>query len=128
VDDLDVLPNDDIAKYGEKGEDSWECGLSIYDEEGDIVNLETIGEVAHAVAGLIRVGYYYYFMAAVPEFLEGTSKLDVEKDAGAAVKGSDSSQLIDVTLDPTCGEREKASVRLESMSTPGTDIRIPGCG
>lgn len=39
VDNLDALPNDNVAEYWEEREDGWERALAIEDEKGDMVDL-----------------------------------------------------------------------------------------
>lgn len=68
VDDLDFFSDDDVSEDEKKGEDGWEGGFSIDDEEGDMVYFEPIGEVADPGAALVGVGYDHDFVAAVDEF------------------------------------------------------------
>jgi hypothetical protein len=82
VNDIYVFSNDDITEYREKREDGGERRLSVDDEEGNVVDLKAVGEVAHAMTGLVGMGYYYYFMAAVPEFLGGGVTLVLGEKGG----------------------------------------------
>jgi hypothetical protein len=85
MDNIDVFSNDDISEYREKREDCRKRRLPIDDEERDVIDLEAVGEVAHAIAGFAGMGYDYYFVAAVPELLEG----DIEVRSGdGGVEGS----------------------------------------
>lgn len=87
VDDIDILSNDDIPEYREERKYCWKRRLSIDDEEWDIIDLEAIGEVAHAMAGLVRMCYDYYLVATIPEFLEeGALRLDLETEESRRIK------------------------------------------
>jgi hypothetical protein len=68
--DLDALTNDYVAKYGEEGEDGGKCRLTIDDEEGHVVDFETIGEISYAGPAGIGVSDDNHLVAAVNEFLE----------------------------------------------------------
>ncbi len=52
---------------GEEGEDGGEGGLAVDDEEGDVVDLEAVGEVADAFAIVMGVGDDDDLVAAVYE-------------------------------------------------------------
>jgi hypothetical protein len=67
---LDSFANHDISEDREEGEDSREGRLSVDDEEGDVVDLKTIGEVPHTGTAGIGVGDDNHFVASVDEFLE----------------------------------------------------------
>lgn len=71
VDNLDALPDDNVAKDGEEGEDCWKGGLAVDDEKGDVVDFQAIGEIANSGTALVGVGDYDDFVTAVYEFLEG---------------------------------------------------------
>lgn len=66
---LNFLANHNIAKDREEGEDGRERRFAIDDEEGDVVDLQPIGQVAHTAAALVAVRDDYDFMAAVDELL-----------------------------------------------------------
>lgn len=70
VDDLDSLPNHDVPKDGKEGEDGGEGGLAIDDEEGDMVDLQAIGEIAHAGSPFICVGNDDDFVTTIDKFLQ----------------------------------------------------------
>lgn len=67
---IDVLPNDDVAEYGEEREDSGEGRFAVNDEEWDVVDLETVREVTNSGAPFVCMRYDNHFMTAVYEFLE----------------------------------------------------------
>lgn len=69
MDNLNLFANDDIAEYGEEREERRHRGLAVDDEERDMVDFETVGEVAYASAAFVGVRYDDDFMAAVDEFL-----------------------------------------------------------
>ena len=79
MDDLYTLTNHNVAEYREEGEDGGEGRLAIDDEEGDVVDLEAIGEVADACAAFVGVGYDYDLVAAIDEF--GGELVDVRLHA-----------------------------------------------
>lgn len=56
VDDLDALADADVAEDGEEGEDGGKGGLAVDDEEGHVVDLEAVGQVADALAVVVGVG------------------------------------------------------------------------
>lgn len=67
VHDLDALADADVAEQREEGEDGREGGLAVHDEEGDVVDLEAVGEVADALAIVVGVGDNDDLVAAVDE-------------------------------------------------------------
>jgi hypothetical protein len=67
VDNLDALANEDVAHDGEPGEDGGEGGVTVDDEEGDVVDLEAVHEVADALAVIVGVGDDNDLVAAVYE-------------------------------------------------------------
>ncbi len=66
---LDSFAYDDVAKHGEEGEDGGEGGLPVDDEEGDIIDLQPVGEVTHSCSAGICMGNDYDFMATIYELL-----------------------------------------------------------
>lgn len=79
VDDLDALADADVAEEREEGEDGREGGLAVDDEEGHVVDLEAVGQVAHALAVVVGVRDDDDLVAAVDE-LAG-ELVDVRLDA-----------------------------------------------
>ena len=69
VDNLDLFADDDVAEDGEEGKDGGKRRFAVDDEERDVVDLETIGQVSDACAAGVCVGYDDDFVAAVYEFL-----------------------------------------------------------
>jgi hypothetical protein len=63
--DANALAYDDVAEYGEEGEDGREGGFAVYHPEGDIVDLQAIGQVANASSASIGVCNDDYFVATV---------------------------------------------------------------
>lgn len=85
---LNLLSDHDVSKDREKGEDRGECRFPIDHEEGNMIHLESIGEVSNTTTTFICVGDDDYFVTAVDE-LRG--------------------KLIDMALDSTwLGEEEVA--------------------
>lgn len=75
VDDLDALADEDVAEDGEAGEHRGEGGVAVDDEEGHMVDLEAVGEVADALAVVVGVGDDDDFVATVDEL--GRELVDV---------------------------------------------------
>lgn len=69
MDDFDLLSNHDIAEYGEEGKDGGEGRFAVDDEEGNVVDLESIGEVPDSGAALVRMCDNDDFVPTVDEFL-----------------------------------------------------------
>ena len=98
VDDLDLLPDDNVAEDGKEGKDGGEGSLAIDDKEGHMIDLEAVGQVTDASATLVLVCDDDDLVATVNELLR---------------------QLVDVTLD-TSGLRE------EKIADHGDVIRHDG--
>lgn len=79
MDDFDLLADADIAQYGEEGEDGGKGRRPVDDEEGHMVDLEAVVEVANALAVVVVVGDDDDFVASVDE-LAG-ELVDVRFDA-----------------------------------------------
>lgn len=62
---LNLLPNNNIPENREKGEDSWERGIPVYNEERDVVDFDAVRQISYACSSGVVVGYDYYFVAAV---------------------------------------------------------------
>lgn len=68
--DLDSFAYDDIAEDWEEGEDGRKGGFAVDDEEGHVVDFETVGQVAHACSTRVRMCNDDDFVAAIDEFLK----------------------------------------------------------
>lgn len=68
VDDLDAFAEDNGSEDREEGEDRWEGGFAVNNEEGHVVDFQAIGEISHACSSLVRVSDDDHFMASVDEF------------------------------------------------------------
>ena len=66
---LDALADYDIAKDGEKGEDGWEGGLTVDDEERNVVDFESVGQISHTCSAGIGMCNDDNFVSAIDEFL-----------------------------------------------------------
>lgn len=64
---LDFLTYHDISKDGEEGEDGRESRFAVYDPERNVVDLESIGQVAYTCTACVGVRYDYNFMPAIDE-------------------------------------------------------------
>lgn len=95
VDDVDVLADDDVAEDWEEGEDGGQGGGAVDDPEGHVVDLEAVGQVAHALAVFVGVRDDDDLVAAVDEALR---------------------QLVDVALDA-------AGLREEEVADHGDVVR-----
>jgi hypothetical protein len=62
---LNPLPDANIPKHRKTRKHGGKGGLAVDDEEGDVVDLEAVCEVADAFAVVVGVGYDDYFVAAV---------------------------------------------------------------
>lgn len=71
---LDSFAYDDVAEYREEGEDGWEGGLAVDDEEGHVVHFQPICEVSDACSAGVRVRDDYDFVPTIDEFLDRVSK------------------------------------------------------
>jgi len=69
VDNFNLLSNDDISKDGEEGENSGKSGLSVDNEEGDMVDFKAVGEIANSGSAFVSVGDDDNFVATIDEFL-----------------------------------------------------------
>lgn len=74
-----ALSYHNIAEYREEGKYGRERRLAVDDEEGDVVDFETIGEVADTSAAFVGMGYNDDLVATVDEF--GGELVDVRFDA-----------------------------------------------
>lgn len=66
---LDLLTNHDIPKYREEREYGGHGRFAINDEERDMVDLESIGQIPDPSPTFVRVRDDNDFMAAINEFL-----------------------------------------------------------
>jgi hypothetical protein len=82
--DLDLLSNHDIPEDGEEGEDSGHGCFPVDNKERDMVDLESIGEVAYASSAFVSVCYDHNFMASVDEL--GGQLIDVTFDTSGLRK------------------------------------------
>lgn len=48
MDDLDLLPNDNVAEDWEEREHCWEGRVSVDDQEGDMIDFEAVCQVMNA--------------------------------------------------------------------------------
>lgn len=66
---FDLLSYDDVSKYREEREYGWECRFAINDEEGDMVDLQSVREIADTSTSSIRMRDYNNFVASIDQFL-----------------------------------------------------------
>lgn len=66
---LNLLTDDNIAEDRKEGKDSREGGLAVDDEERDMVDLESVGQVADSRPAFVCMGDDYHLVSAINEFL-----------------------------------------------------------
>lgn len=79
MDDLDLLSEDNASKHRKEGEDCWKGRFAVYDQEWDMVDLQTVGEVVHPSTTLVCVSDDYHFVASINQF--GGELVDVAFDS-----------------------------------------------
>lgn len=68
MNNLDLLPNDNVSKDWEKGEDGRKgCG-AIDDQEGNMVDFETIRKISHSSSTFVCVCNHHDFVSSINEF------------------------------------------------------------
>lgn len=67
MDDVDLLPYEDVPEDRKKGEDGGKGCRAVDDKEGNVVDLEAIGEVAYAFTVVVGVCYDNDLVAPVNE-------------------------------------------------------------
>lgn len=67
--DLDAFAYDNVAEDWEEREDSGKGGLAVDDEEGHVVDLEAVGEVAHTCSTGVGVRDDDDLVSTIDEFL-----------------------------------------------------------
>ena len=65
MDDLDLLPDDNVSKDREERKNGGHGRLSIDDKEWDVINFQPIGEVVDASSTSIGVGNNDDLVAAI---------------------------------------------------------------
>lgn len=71
--DLYALSDDNVSEDWKEGEDGRKGGFAVDDEEGYMINLQTVGEISDSCATLVGMGDDYDFVSAVYEFLQSVS-------------------------------------------------------
>lgn len=67
VNDVDLLTDDDVAEYWKEGEDGGKACRAVDDEEGHVVDLEPIGEVANAFPVVVCMSNDDNLVASIDE-------------------------------------------------------------
>jgi hypothetical protein len=70
MDNLNLFANNDVPEYGEEREERRHRGLAVDDEERDMVDFETVGEIAYSCSAFVGMGDDDDFVPAVDEFLQ----------------------------------------------------------
>lgn len=82
MDDLNLFPDEDVPKNWKGREHCGKGRRSIYDPVGDVINLETVGQVSHSsstrVWRAIGMGNDDYPMASIDQFLISESACSTE--------------------------------------------------
>ena len=94
---VNLLSDNDIAEYGEEREDGGECRFTVDDEEWNMVNLQSVGEISDSSASFVCVGNNNDFVSSIDEFLRTLSK----SSDGATRWQAYGRQLVYVTLNST---------------------------
>lgn len=68
MDDLNSLSHHNVPVHWKEREHRWERRLTIDDEERNVVDFETIGEVVDARTALVRVSNNNDFVSSIYEF------------------------------------------------------------
>lgn len=99
VNNLNLLSNDNIAEDRKERENGREGRFAVNDEEGDVVDLEAIGEVANPCPAFVCMGDDNHFVPTVDQFLY--RRQDVfERVELEWLRVAYGGQLVDVTLNP----------------------------
>ena len=64
---LNSLPDNDVPKYWEEGEEGRKCCLSIDDEKRDVVDFEAICKVVDSCTAFVGMSDYNDFVATINE-------------------------------------------------------------
>jgi hypothetical protein len=70
VNNLNLLAYDDVSENRKSGKNGWEGCLAIDGPEWNVVHFDAIGEIAYAMAALIRVCDDNDLMTAIYKFLD----------------------------------------------------------
>ena len=97
---LDLLTNDNVSKDGEEGKHGGKRGLSVYDQKGNMVDFESICQIANSGAAVVSVCEDNNLVAAVNEL---------------------GRELVDVTLD-------SSRLRVEEVADHSNVVRHDGSG
>ena len=68
MNNLDLLPNHNVPKDGEKGEDGRERGCTVDDQERNVVDFEAICKVSNSSAPFVCVCDDHDFVSSIDEF------------------------------------------------------------
>lgn len=79
VHNLNLLSDDNITKDRKEREDGGHGRFAVDDEKGDVIDFQTVGEIADSGAAFVGMGDNDDFVAKVDEF--GAELVDVRFDA-----------------------------------------------
>jgi len=66
---LNLLANDDVSEYRKEGKDCRERRLAINDEEGHMIDFETVGKISYSTTTFVCMRYDDDLVPTVDEFL-----------------------------------------------------------
>ena len=65
MNNLDLLPYNNIAEYRKEGEHGWHCGFSIDDKEWDMIDFESICKVPNTSPACVGMGDDDHFVPTI---------------------------------------------------------------
>jgi len=69
MDNVDAFSQHDVAEYREERKDCWEGRRTVYNHEGNMVDLESICEIADAGSAFIGVCDDDHLVASIDELV-----------------------------------------------------------
>lgn len=114
--DLYSFAYDNVAKYREEGEDGGKGGLAVDDEEGHVVDLQSVCEVPYACATGVCVCDDYDFVSSIDEFLDVVRRTQWRGGGGC----------IQWTADTYDSLHPLIFMRRQSMSSERCSYRVEG--
>jgi hypothetical protein len=65
MNDLYLLSNDNVPENRKEGKDCWHSGFSVDDQKGDMVDLESIGQVVDSSSTVVGMSYDHDFVPPI---------------------------------------------------------------
>lgn len=79
MDDFDLFANDNVAENREEREDRREGGLAIDDEEGNVIDLKSVGEISDTGSTFVGMCDDDNLVSSIDQFLERTEEYRVRQ-------------------------------------------------